>query len=405
MSDLLDKLKALGLNLEKARDIEAPVDRTIPVEKVIDGKWVDHSGGRVFVLEKTLPMGHMHGNIAIEPPHDFNFLSQFMGIDAPLDFKDLLFVDTETSSLSTGAGSFVFLIGMSYFVDDGLKLVQVFLDHPNDELPFLSCLDDYLADFNTFVSYNGKAFDIPMLKSRFIMNKLPSRLNDFYHFDLLHTARRIWKLRLESRKLGDIEKEILSFTRSSQEIPGWLVPQMYFDYLDSQDAAPLKGVFYHNEVDVISLAALFIHINNLLSRHPGTPQDSLDSYAIAYTLGKLGIWDLSEDFYKAGIQKGLPDEVRNEAARNFAFTLKRQNKMPQALDYWKFAADNGDFLSCIELAKYHEHHEKDIQQALEWVEIALAIAVEDGFSKTEMDTIRHRIDRLERKKRKKNGEK
>ena len=404
MSDLLDKLKALGLNLEKAQDIETPVDTSIPVEKVIDGKWVDLLGGRVFVLEKTLPMGHMHGNIPIEPPHDFNFLSQFMGIDAPLEFKDLLFVDTETSSLSTGTGSFVFLIGMSYFVDDGLKLVQVFLDHPNDELPFLSCLDDYLADFNTFVSYNGKAFDIPMLKSRFILNKLPSRLNDFYHFDLLHTARRIWKLRLESRKLGDIEKEILAFTRSSQEIPGWLVPQMYFDYLDSQDATPLKGVFYHNEVDVISLAALFIHINNLLCRHPDTPQDSLDSYAIAYTLGKLGIWDLSEDFYKAGIQKGLPDEVRNEAARNFALTLKRQNKWLQALDYWKFAADNGDFLSCIELAKYYEHREKDIQQALKWTGIALTIAEENGYPNIEMDTIRHRIDRLERKKRKENGE-
>jgi hypothetical protein len=404
MNDLLDKLKALGLNLEKARDIQAPVEDTLAVEQVIAGEWIDQAGGRVFVLEKVFPLGHMHGNIAIRPPQDFNFLSQFMGIDAALEYKDLLFVDTETSSLSTGAGSFVFLIGMAYFVEEGLKIVQIFLEHPNDELPFLACLDDYLADFNTFVSYNGKAFDIPMLKSRYVMNKLPSRLTDFHHFDLLHTARRIWKLRLESRKLGDIEKEILAFTRGSQEIPGWLVPQMYFDYLDSGDAAPLKGVFYHNEVDVISLAALFIHINDLLHRHPDKPQDGLDSYSIAYTLGKLGIWKLSEDFYKAGLENELPEEVRKEAARNFALTLKRQGKWAQALDYWKFAADNGDFPACIELAKYYEHREKDVQQALQWVEIAITMTEGQNFREKDMDAIRHRKDRLERKMRKENGE-
>lgn len=400
MNHLLDQLKALGLKVEKAVDIEAPLERSLPLDQLIDGHWLDDVGKGVFIVEKIVPLGSSHGAIILEAPEDFSTFSRFVEIDPQKHLNDLLFIDTETSSLSTGAGSFVFLVGLAYFVENGLQVVQIFLDSPQNELEFLSHLDTILANFSTFVSYNGKSFDIPMLRNRFILNRLPAQFGNYSHIDLLHTARRIWKLRLESRKLGDIEKEILSYRRGEEEIPGWLVPQIYFDYLESADASSLKGVFYHNEIDVVSLAALFIHINKLLLKQTEPEQgDSRDVYSIANTLGKLGMWELSETFYKSGLEQGLPEGLQNEAARNFAYALKRQDKWAEALRYWQFAADNDDYLACIELAKYYEHREKTYETALQWVESALRIAEDQAVDR---ESVNHRRERLQKKCEKEN---
>lgn len=401
MSDLLKKLKALGLKIEKASDIEVTREKSISIDEIIDGRWLEIQGEKVFILEKRIPFGQAHGNITLAPPQEFGFMSSFMGIDEDIQLDKLLFIDTETSSLSSGTGSFVFLIGISYFIEDGLEIIQIFLDQPHQELAFLNYFDELLEKFTTFVSYNGKAFDIPMLRSRFIMNKLPHSLDTFHHFDLLHTSRRIWKLRLESRRLADIETEILSFDRSDEEIPGWLVPQIYFDYLDSNDASPLKGVFYHNEIDVVSLAAIFIYINNMLSENGvSSAIDGRDIYSIGYTLGKMGLWKLSEEFYQSGIDKGLPDEFRNEAIRNFAYAYKRQEKWSEALKCWRIAAENGDYLSCIELAKYYEHRTKDLDTAIIWTNKAFICIEEPNRQELIIKEILHRKSRLDRKKEK-----
>ncbi|MDK2980105.1 MAG: uncharacterized protein PWQ55_452 [Chloroflexota bacterium] len=395
MSDLLDHLKSLGLKIEKASEISAPQEDAPALDAVITGRWLDDTTKGVYVVEKELPMGSAHGKIALDPPQEFNTLSRFVEIQPDNAIGSLLFIDTETSSLSSGAGSVVFMVGLAYFTAEHLKVIQLFLDSPRDELEFLVYLDSILANFTTFVSYNGKSFDIPMLKSRFIMNRLPVQFGDYQHIDLLHIARRIWKLRLESRKLGDIEREILDYQRSSQEIPGWLVPQIYFDYLESADASPLDGVFYHNEIDVISLAALFIHVNNLLlNQLSESERDSRDAVSLALSLSKLGIYDLSEAFFKDGLEQGLPRELQNDAARNFAASLKRQGRWEEALPYWSAAAENDDYASCIELAKYYEHHERIYKTALQWTQQAARIAEAQRMN---MEAVQHRMERLLKK--------
>jgi uncharacterized protein len=402
MSDLLDKLKSLGLKIEKANEIElASEEELVPIEDVVEGTWLDIQGNRVFVLEKRFPYGHLHGNIQLTIPDIHVSMPDFMEMHETVIPEKMLFIDTETSSLSSGAGSFVFLVGLAYFDQADLKVIQIFMDQPHNEIAFLNYFDDILEKFNTFVSYNGKAFDIPMLRSRFIMNRLPHSLDTFNHFDLLHTARRIWKLRLESRRLGDIETEILDFKRADEEIPGWLVPQIYFDYQDTGDAGPLKGVFYHNEMDVVSLAAIFLHINHMLSRENADDKiDARDFYSIGYTLSKLGHWETSEEFFQACLDKDLPDDVRNEAARNYAYSLKRQGKWKEAIEFWEIAANNDDASSCVELAKYYEHRTKDIQQALKWSRQAHKIIKTGSHSESELADILHRQDRLEIKKKK-----
>ena len=395
MNDLLDQLKALGLKMEKVVDVPAPDEKPLALDAVIDGRWLDDATQGVFIVEKDIPLGSPHGKISLDPPQDFNTLSRFVEIPPDNDIDSLLFIDTETSSLSSGTGSVVFMVGLAYFTADHLKVIQLFLESPRDELEFLAYLDAILANFTTFVSYNGKSFDIPMLRSRFVMNRLPVQFGAYQHIDLLHIARRIWKLRLESRKLGDIEREILDYRRGSAEIPGWLVPQIYFDYLENADAAPLHGVFYHNEIDVISLAALFIHINNLLlNQLSETERDSRDAVSVAFSLSKLGIWELSEAFFKDGLAQGLPREVQNEAARNFANSLKRQGRWEEAVGYWCSAAENNDFQACIELAKYYEHRERIYKTALQWAQQAARIATEQHMNLSE---INHRLERLAEK--------
>ena len=402
MSDLLDKLKSLGLKIEKADEIELESkEELVSIEDVVDGTWLDIQEERVFVLEKQVPYGHLHGNIPLAIPNIHVSMPDFMEMHEAIIPEKILFIDTETSSLSSGAGSFVFLVGLAYFDKSDLKIMQIFMDQPHNEIAFLNYFDDVLSKFNTFVSYNGKAFDIPMLRSRFIMNKLPHSLDAFNHFDLLHTARRIWKIRLDSRRLADIETEILDFKRADEEIPGWLVPQIYFDYQDTGDASPLKGVFYHNEMDVVSLAAIFLHINQMLSRENiGDKVDARDIYSIGYTLSKLGHWETSEDFFQICLDKDLPDDVRNEAARNYAYSLKRQGKWKEAIEFWELAAKGNDALSCVELAKYYEHHIRDIQQALKWTRQAHKIIQKGSYSENELADIIHRQARLEIKKEK-----
>jgi uncharacterized protein YprB with RNaseH-like and TPR domain len=230
MEDLLDKLKALGLKVEKAVDLESPaVEKTAPIDQVVQGRWLNELTHGVFVIEKDIPLGSKYGQITLFPPENMDYLKEFAGIQSNLAVEKMLFIDTETSSLSTGAGSFVFMVGISFFSGENLRIIQLFMAKPEFEIELLCYFDDILKDFDTFVSYNGKAFDIPMLRSRYIINRLPVSFTDYQHLDLLHIARRIWKLRLDSRRLADIEKEILALTRSEEEIPGWLVPQIYFD--------------------------------------------------------------------------------------------------------------------------------------------------------------------------------
>jgi len=401
MNDLLDKLKSLGLKIDTAAHVEKPVYGFIPIENVIQGDWLEKNGKRVFLVEKHIPYGHSHGQVPIIAPSDFRNLSCFIGSDSEIKLTELLFIDTETSSISTGAGSFVFLVGLSWFDESGLNIRQIFLDHPEEELYFLSSFDDLISKFTTFVSYNGKAFDIPMLKSRYILNKLPLSLDQFHHFDLLHTARRIWKLRLDSRKLSDLEREIILFSRNAEDIPGWLIPQIYFDYLDSGDASPLKGVFYHNEMDVISLTALFLHVNAMVSDQQTIASvNSLDIYSIGNILEKMGLLELSETFFNLGLQEGIPDEYKVEVFREYARVLKRQGKWTEAQTFWEFAASDGDWQSCIELAKYFEHHTKNVKQAMEWVTKGTSIIYQKGLSSELITAVEHRQARLERKQKK-----
>src|SRR6202140_1174071 len=179
-----------------------------------------------------------------------------------------LFLDTETTGLSGGTGTYAFLIGLAWWDAGGLQVEQLFLRDFSEEHSLLHELAARLAERPVLVTFNGKSFDWPLLENRFTMTRAIKVPQLAAHLDLLHPARALWKLRLGSVRLVELERHVLDAER-----PGWhrgddvasaLIPQFYFDYLRGGTTDPLAGVVKHNQMDLRGLAALFGKINSLL---------------------------------------------------------------------------------------------------------------------------------------------
>ncbi len=390
----------MGLKIEKGSDIISEPKKITSIDKIISGEWIESRGERVFNVKESYPFGSTHGNVIFNNDLQFGSIAHFWGINQleTMDLKDFLFLDTETSGLSLGSGTIIFLFGCCFFKDNGLEVSQFFLENPGSEQIFLNEIDELIKSHKCLVSYNGKSFDIPMLRTRMVLNRLPHTNLVKPHLDLLHFSRSLWKLRLESRRLADIEKEILEFQRSEDEVPGWLIPQLYQDYLTNGDASPLEGVFYHNKFDVVSLAALFSHITRLVaekSQHDSA--DILDIISIGRIFRRSGDLSLSDSFYQQALARGDPSHLDNKILCDFALQMKKQGRWNEAVELWKIAARKNDLNACVELAKYFEHKEIDLVSANMWVEIALNnLNLSESNEKAKQELL-HRKRRLESK--------
>jgi len=255
-----------------------------------------------------------------------------------------------------------------------------------------------MSNFVILSSYNGKSFDVPMLRSRFIFNEMEDISLEKTHLDLLFLARNLWKRRLESCRLVEIEESILHFKRSGEDVPGWLVPIIYQDFLREGDAVPLKSVFYHNAQDVVSLAALFNVVHSMLDREAIFPTEYPDDYAsLAYLYEKLGNFENAGVYFRAYFTS-LEDHVDLEVMYDYAWMQRRKENWSEAVKYWHLAAEQNHLPSMVELAKYYEHQIKDVQQALQWLE---KVKTHDVAARSTLkDDLYKREQRLERKGKK-----
>lgn len=373
MSDLLKKLQDLGLKVDRASNLETVRNTATNVNDFVHGEWVESNGSRIFVVKRLYPIGSNHGDIILDQKAIGSRINDFWQIDKSADLKiqEIVFLDTETSSLSIGAGALIFLFGCCYFVEDGLEVLQMFIEDPSHEFLLLTEIGNHLEKFKCLASYNGKSFDIPVLRSRYILNRIPHGLDRLSHIDLLYIARRIWKYDLDSKKLSDIETRILQFSRGDEEIPGWLVPQMYLDYIQTGNAEPLQGVFYHNEIDVVSLAGLFIKIEQMISTDNLLGNETLSMGEIFY---KRHAFRIAEEYYRKALENNSGTYFREKALINLAYSLKQQDKLEEMCSIWKKLAQEENLTACVELAKFYEHKEKNYISALEWTERAIQIS-------------------------------
>ncbi len=405
MKSLAEKLQSLGVQIGPQGLTQKPRQKKpAPLDAVLPGSWEATPHGDVFVVHKTYPLGTPHGDLQITPAVDLSWLERdpaLSGITS-IPYEQIAFIDTETTGLSGGTGTYTFIVGAGKFEENRFHVAQFFLHDPGAETAQLWALEKFLCAAQAVVSYNGKSFDLPRLITRYKIHGWPPPLLDAHHIDLLHIVRRIWSSVLPTCSLGDIEYHLFHLERDSTDIPGWQIPEKFFEFLHSKDPLPLQRIFYHNEMDVISLAALLRYISARIST-PLAP-----GYSKLSDLAAIGSYFYSVHRYQQALiihehilqHLQLPVKEKISVQKELAMTYKRLDLLDQALPLWEAVARHGDLDAHIELAKAYEHSFRQYQEALHWTLSAIEqlenTSLEPAKHPAEKDLF-HRLDRLKKK--------
>lgn len=315
-----------------------------------------------------------------------------------VDARDIIFLDTETTGLSGGTGTHVFIVGIGRFNGDALHVRQYFMRHPGDERAMLSALASDLGDIGALVTYNGRSFDVPLLETRYRMHgQMFASIEQ--HIDLLSPARAIWKHRLPSCSLGTIERMVLGVERE-MDAPGWMIPQLYFDYLRSRRIDTLEPVFEHNRIDIVTLARLTGLVQTYEAGIASPPND-IDRMGVAlHRLRRHGDDEALRAIGQLWRMPSVPADLRLRALKELSAALKRRRLYREAADEWLAAQRDPSrgirLFAAEELSKYLEHRERDHARAL-----AVARMGADGAALArDADAVaafERRLRRLERK--------
>src|SRR5438552_2674557 len=246
-------------------------------------------------------------------------------------------------------------------------------DYP-EEPALLRGLAEDLRRFSRIVTFNGRAFDVPLLESRYRLSRERFPLECAVHLDLLHPARRLWKMRLESCRLQSLEVALLGLRRDG-DVPGEEIPQIWFDYLRRRDGRALVRVLEHNRLDVVSLAALSVLACRWVE--DGWAEDPRDVFSLARVLERAELHERSEQQYRR-LAEVDDHPLRVRSLLRLAARAKRCGDHAAAVELWERAAAEGDWWALRELAVYQEHRARDLEAALGVVQRALAQLEEQG---------------------------
>ena len=312
------------------------------------------------------------------------------------DVRKLLFLDTETTGLSGGAGTLAFEIGLGFIDARGMVIRQYVMRDYGEESAMLAEIASLLPRFDTLVTFNGKSFDIPLLESRMVMHRIRVHLTDWPHLDLLHACRRVYKLRLGRCSLSALEEAVLGESRTD-DLPGAQVPQRYFDYLRTREFALLEDVLRHNRQDVESLASLTGHLCSAF-REPEQLAHAEDAFCVGRTLLRGGH---TEEGRRCLRILGM-SSMSSQAHMVLSASYKKSREWASSVAMWTemIARGEGGTWPYVELAKYYEHTERDYARALRYAVAALSRALNLsplGGDDAEIATLRKRVERLKRK--------
>jgi uncharacterized protein len=324
-----------------------------------------------------------------------------------------LFLDTETTGLAGGTGTYAFLTGIAWWDAGGLQVEQFFMRDFADEHSVLCELAERIAERPVLVTFNGKTFDWPLLESRFTMTRRIAAPKLAAHLDLLHPARALWKLRVGSVRLIELEREVLNAQRlgwrRDDDVASALIPQFYFDYLRGGSATPLAAVVRHNQMDLRGLAALFGKINAMLAEEEAEEPDGRDLFGLSRFLQRRGDAPRAAKACAKAIEAGLPAEHRHQASRELALMAKRRGDYEEAARWWEGLLNGSQnaIEACEQLAIHHERREKNLERAMEYARLGLsklqagAVRLRDPYAEArvarqEKDLLR-RVMRLEKR--------
>jgi uncharacterized protein YprB with RNaseH-like and TPR domain len=404
MSDFQEQLEHLRRRIAKIDRKYATPRRQPPAtshqplaapEEWLNGEEVATERGVHYECEKLYGRERRHGSIGIVDLEDLpgNLLGpisngQIRGIPP----AKWCFLDTETTGLAGGSGTYAFLVGVGRITPQGFRVRQFFMRDFGEEASQLSALTEHLKQFEVLITYNGRTFDQPLLETRFRMARQRPPFGSLEHLDLLFGARRLWNLRFDSCRLVDLENQILGVERQG-DLPGELIPYVYFEYVRTHEIFRLLPVFHHNAIDILTLACL----TAIVPRAFHAPDQAEFAHG-AEMVGLARWWRQAEqpenalELFHLALDRGLPDDLLFRTMWDIAALEKKAGREHAALPVltdlaavrnpWRAAA-------FVELAKYYEHRERNYAMALEMTRNALEIEASEA--------LRRRAARLEKR--------
>lgn len=371
------------------------------IEEYVEGRVGTNARGEYFLARQALPFGRPYGKYRIGDlaTADLNPLSLVLD-NVPLPHPSkLVYLDTETTGLAGGTGTCAFLIGIGAVEASQFVVRQFFLRDYPEEKAILEALAEALAPYEGIVTFNGKTFDIPLLETRYTLARMRAPFGRMVHLDLLHPARRLWKLRLASCELTNLETGILGIAREG-DVPGSEIPQLYFDYLRTGNAQHLQPVFFHNALDIVTLAALAVEMARALREDEGVIASSLDLFSLSRILDRARVSERSRAVCRQALAQGLPATVEAQALWQLAAHHKKRREHGEAVELWKALAQREEPLALRaleELAIHYEHRSRDAATALVFTTAALDRLRESSPPSIPLKRFHKRYERLKRK--------
>jgi uncharacterized protein YprB with RNaseH-like and TPR domain len=411
----------------RGRDSER--ERKSAADSGIEGKSLletlgDETGGDVITrtgmsylrIQEHIPRNHVHGAVSLQRSHRRHegtlhtlFPQLVQSGKKKITLGDMLFFDIETTGLSGGAGTHLFLIGLLRVDHSGILFTQYFLHSLSSEGFYLEAIAKEFADCDKLVSYNGRSYDYNILKNRYIMAGIPFPGSEPIHLDLLYTSRRIWRGLFPDYTLSTVEKRVLQVERG-EDIPGWQIPEIYADYLRGRGVvSDMIKMIRHNRNDVLSLLALLIRQIELVE---GVVRGGAGK-EVPFNPLTLSDMLLCSERMGDALSLLLEHNDSTEALKRLALLCKRNRQFDMALKHFEELRSRKlnlvDYIfACTETAKIYEHQLRDYCSAIACTEKMLRRVERAGHLRigTDMERvdmrreILHRLNRLKRKQEK-----
>lgn len=382
----------------------------LPLEAALPGRDHDHASGRCWITDARRPLEDVHAQERLVDGLDAcpRSLAALAGDPAlaGLDLRRTAFLDTETTGLAGGSGTYAFLIGIGRLEGDCFQVRQFFMRHPGEEEAQLAAAAEWLEGCEGLVTFNGRSFDMPLLATRCVLHRRRPFLDGAPHLDLLPAARRVWRRRLERCNLTSLEREIFGDERQD-DVPGWLIPYRYFRYQQDGDARPLVGIFHHNLLDILTMVSLTARLARAWQLPEETLAHGLDWLSLARRYEAAGEPARAIAACEGALARGLAAAEALEARQQMAQVARRAGDWGQARAVWEALVQDGAggrLFPYEELAKYWEHRARpaDLGRAL-----ALSREAQEQLAAGRLQPLRgrrragqdlaHRIARLERR--------
>jgi uncharacterized protein len=370
------------------------------LEELMVGQEVRNEHGAFFAAEASIVVSRLHGSLPLDEFFPLDMPAAALLAASPpleeIDWRAGLFLDVETTGLAGGTGTVAFLIGLGWIDGNTFVTHQLFARDFSEEAAALAHLAQLAKEKRFLVTFNGKTFDVGLLSTRFIMNRLPDPLASLPHLDLLHPCRRLYGHRLPNCRLATLEESLIGLYRED-DIPGSEIPPRYFAWLRRRDARLMEGVFRHNRLDVVTLLALASRAAFLFSPEARPAEhDPQDLHAAACMCLDRGNHTLAFHL----LENLMHSEHRTTALASratLAVAYKRRGRHADAASVWEAITmdEPGNFSVVEELAKWYEHRVRDYGKAVSLVHKALAHG--NCLTDVQREALRYRLARLQRK--------